>query len=51
MQAVNIARWAASNQREVLVQRLRTVLFQLPTTTAAYVNVLSTFDLPIPVSP
>jgi hypothetical protein len=51
VQAANIAKWAASSQREVLVQRLRTVLLQVPATVTAYVNVLSTFDQPLPVSP
>lgn len=51
VQATNIALWAASSQREVLVQRLRTVLVQVPSVITAYVNVLSTFDLPLPVSP
>jgi hypothetical protein len=51
VQAVNIAKWAASSQREVLVQRLRTVLLQVQSANTAYVNILSTFDLPLPVSP
>ncbi|MFI5244428.1 MAG: hypothetical protein ACHQQR_04325 [Gemmatimonadales bacterium] len=51
VQATNIAKWAASGQREVLVQRLRTFLVQVPSAVIAYVNVVSTFDLPLPVSP
>lgn len=51
VQAVNIAKWAAAGQREVLAQRLRTGLIRVASTTDAFINILSTFDLPTPVSP
>ncbi len=51
VQAANIAKWAAASQREVLSQRLRTALIRVPITSDAYLNVLSTFDFPTPVSP
>jgi hypothetical protein len=51
VQAANIARWAAASQRDVLSQRLRTALVRVPITSDAFVNVLSTYDVPTPVSP
>jgi hypothetical protein len=44
------ALWAASSQRSVFMQRLRTVVWLDPST-SQYVNLISTFEQPTPVSP
>jgi hypothetical protein len=51
VQAANIARWAGSTQKEVLTQRLRTALIRVPSAVDAYINIVSTFERPTPVSP
>jgi hypothetical protein len=42
--------WAASTTRTFFTQRLRTIVAQ-PSGAAVYFNLISTFDLPTPVSP
>jgi hypothetical protein len=46
-----IAPWAASATREVFVQRLRTALIIVSGAYDSYFNMISTYDLPTPVSP
>ena len=45
-----VAPWAASMTRTVFTQRLRTLVAQ-PSGTSVFFNLISTFDLPTPVSP
>ena len=45
------ALFANSSTREVAVQRLRTALLQINGGTTSYFNMISTFELPTPVSP
>ena len=49
--AALVAPWAASTTREVFVQRLRTGLIQVTGAFDSYFNMISTYDLPTPVSP
>lgn len=51
VQAALIAKWAASGEREVLAERLRTAVVRVPSSIDAFINLISTFDLPTPVSP
>jgi hypothetical protein len=46
-----VAAWAASATREVFVQRLRTSLVSVGGSNTSYFNMISTFDIPTPVSP
>ncbi len=43
VQAALAAKWAASTQRDVFAERLRSLLVQLPTSSPAYVNITSTY--------
>jgi hypothetical protein len=43
--------WAGSGMRDVLAQRLRTALLSVGGVTTSYFNMISTFDVPTPVSP
>jgi hypothetical protein len=43
--------WAASGMRDVFAQRLRTALVSIGGVTTSYFNMISTFDVPTPVSP
>ncbi|HLA91351.1 MAG TPA: hypothetical protein VJL28_13070, partial [Gemmatimonadaceae bacterium] len=51
VQAALIARWVASGDRDVFAERLRTAIVRVPSATDAFINLVSTFDLPTPVSP
>jgi len=44
------AKWAASTVRDTYMQRLRTLIWQ-STSGSQYANVVSTFEMPTPVSP
>ncbi|MBI1809684.1 MAG: hypothetical protein HYR75_07285 [Gemmatimonadetes bacterium] len=48
--AALVAKWAGSSMRETLMQRLRTMIWQDPNS-SQYVNVVSTFEIPTPLSP
>ncbi len=48
--AALVAKWAASPQRDTYMQRLRTMIWLSPSA-GQYVNLISTFELPTPVSP
>lgn len=43
--------WSGSNTREIFAERLRTALVRVPGATDSYFNMISTFDIPTPVSP
>ena len=48
--AALVAKWALSSQRDTFMQRLRTLIWQ-STSQKQYANLISTFDIPTPVSP
>lgn len=48
--AALVDKWATSSQRDTFMQRLRTVIWQ-SSNQSQYANLISTFDLPTPVSP
>jgi hypothetical protein len=45
------ATWAASSQREVFAERIRTLLVTAPSSSSAFLNILSVFEVPTPTSP